>query len=860
MAVSTRMTPAAKIGLIVILAVYGFITFNDPSRYRLLDNVDLAIHEAGHIFFAPFGEFIGYLGGTLLQLIVPLTFFGYFLYHRNRYAAAVLLWWVGQNLWNISVYIRDARSLELPLVGGGEHDWAYLLGELGLLHRDQSIGQTVFLIGVLLYAISIVWGFMTTRSQPANGRNGLAATLLLFTLLSGIAACDSSERSSGPRDLDSLLWYQMAHAEDIRAETPEQLSPLFEGLRSSEPVVRQIAVRALGRLERPSLVESIVRMLMDSVAAVRAEAANALGQAVYRGDAEVALAPLLARFPEESDPFVRGVVAQTLGRLRLERADGLRLVEETLIGSADGAESGMLIGVARGLESLVRQRGQGIEVSSGLTETLQMLAEYGTQGGSKGEVTDAAVIRRLATAALVRSGGADFLPEAALADPDAEVRRMAVGAVTTIDSPEERARVIGQYLLDQAAIVRYAALQAYGRHVLPDDGCDLLLGATHDSDPNIGLLALDLLGRSCAGEEAVRTALMVLADSLPDHGAWHRSAHALVSLAKVAPVPTELLLAQFVGHDSWWVRMYAARAAGVAGSLVYLKRLASDNSDNVRQAAITAISDIVGHEADSIYIAQLIRPDYQLVMTAARLLEGSSDSRSAVPALLGALALITAEQRETSRDARRAVLLRLEELGGSGQADGIRTYLSDFDPVIANETARILTEWTGVQHIAEPSAPPATPVPSFGEINELAKARPVLEMLGGGRIELRLLAFEAPTNAARFARLARAGHFDGLTFHRVVPGFVIQGGSPGANEFVGDGPFTRDELIPGSHLRGTVGVSTRGRDTGDGQIFVNLVDNPRLDHNYTIFAEVVSGMEVIDQMVEAATIRRVRWR
>jgi len=133
-------------------------------------------------------------------------------------------------------------------------------------------------------------------------------------------------------------------------------------------------------------------------------------------------------------------------------------------------------------------------------------------------------------------------------------------------------------------------------------------------------------------------------------------------------------------------------------------------------------------------------------------------------------------------------------------------------------------------------------------------------MLGGGRIELRLRAFEAPTNAARFARLARAGYFDGLTFHRIVPGFVIQGGSPGANEFVGDGPFTRDELTVGSHLRGTVGVSTRGRDTGDGQIFVNLVDNPRLDHNYTIFAEVVTGMDVIDQMVEGATIRRVRWR
>jgi cyclophilin family peptidyl-prolyl cis-trans isomerase/HEAT repeat protein len=854
------MTPAAKIGLIVILAVYGFITFSDPSRYRLLDNVDLAIHEAGHIFFAPFGEFVGYLGGTLLQLIVPLTFFGYFLYHRNRYAAAVLLWWVGQNLWNISVYIKDARSLELPLVGGGEHDWAYLLGELGLLHRDQAIGQTVFLLGVLLYLISIVWGFMTARSESSNSRTGMDAALLLLALLPWMAACEARERSSVPRDLDSLLWHQMAVAEDMRAATAEQLAPLFTGIRSSDPVVRQIAVRGLGRLERPDLVESIAGMLSDSIAAVRAEAANALGQAVFRDEATTVLQPLLDRLAEETDPEVRGVLAQTLGRLRLGQIEDAGMVMQTLVSAAEGAEPAVLVGVARGLESLVRQRAQGTDLSSQLITVLRTLAAYGRQLDPAESAAAATRIRRLATSALVRSGAADFLPEAALADPDPEVRRLALGAVTAIGSPVDRSRVIGQYLLDSAAIVRYAALQTYGRHFSPADGCELLLGASHDTDPNTGLLALDLLGRLCEGDEAVRATLLGLADSLSDRDPWHRPAHALVSLARVAPIPTELLLPQFIDHDSWWARMYAARAAGVVGSRVYLERLASDENDNVRQAAITGMFELVGHEADSVYIAQLVRSDYQLVMTAAQLLEGSGSSRRAVPALLGALALITAEQRETSRDARRAILLRLEELGGGAQASELRPYLADFDPVIAEETARVLSGWTGTQHVAEPSAPPATRFPSFSEISELVEARPVLEMMGGGRIELRLLAFEAPTNAARFARLARAGYYDGLTFHRVVPGFVIQGGSPGANEFMGDGPFTRDELIVGSHLRGTVGVSTRGRDTGDGQIFVNLVDNPRLDHNYTIFAEVVAGMDVIERIVEGATIRRIWWR
>jgi cyclophilin family peptidyl-prolyl cis-trans isomerase len=129
-------------------------------------------------------------------------------------------------------------------------------------------------------------------------------------------------------------------------------------------------------------------------------------------------------------------------------------------------------------------------------------------------------------------------------------------------------------------------------------------------------------------------------------------------------------------------------------------------------------------------------------------------------------------------------------------------------------------------------------------------------MADGGRVELELFPFDAPTNSWRFARLARAGYFDGLTFHRVVPFFVVQGGSPLANEYVGDGPFSRDE-VGLENSRGTVGVSTRGRDTGDGQLFNNTLDNVRLDHDYTVFARVVSGMEVVDRMQEGARIRRV---
>ena len=76
----------------------------------------------------------------------------------------IALWWVAQSLWNVSVYVKDARAQELPLVGGGEHDWAYLLGELDLLPHDQAIGHAVWLAGVVVYLIAIAIGLNASLS------------------------------------------------------------------------------------------------------------------------------------------------------------------------------------------------------------------------------------------------------------------------------------------------------------------------------------------------------------------------------------------------------------------------------------------------------------------------------------------------------------------------------------------------------------------------------------------------------------------------------------------------------------------------------------------------------------------------
>jgi len=159
------MTRRFRLALTLILAFYGLRCLMAPANGGLLDAVDLPIHETGHLVFGPFGEFIGFAGGTIGQLLMPIAFVVYFSRQRDRHASSVALWWVAQNCWNISVYAADARAQVLPLVGGGEHDWAYMLGRLGWLRHDLLISHIIWSIGVAIYVVAILVGLFTAGAM-----------------------------------------------------------------------------------------------------------------------------------------------------------------------------------------------------------------------------------------------------------------------------------------------------------------------------------------------------------------------------------------------------------------------------------------------------------------------------------------------------------------------------------------------------------------------------------------------------------------------------------------------------------------------------------------------------------------------
>jgi len=144
-----------------VLLVYGVYGLRHQGEGTLLDGVDLAIHETGHLLFGPFGEFIGFAGGTLFQLLMPAVFLVSFLRRGDQYGASVALWWIGQNCGHIAPYVADARAQELPLVGGGEHDWAYLLGRTGLLAHDVGIARGITSVGYVLVVAASGWGLLS---------------------------------------------------------------------------------------------------------------------------------------------------------------------------------------------------------------------------------------------------------------------------------------------------------------------------------------------------------------------------------------------------------------------------------------------------------------------------------------------------------------------------------------------------------------------------------------------------------------------------------------------------------------------------------------------------------------------------
>jgi cyclophilin family peptidyl-prolyl cis-trans isomerase/HEAT repeat protein len=683
----------------------------------------------------------------------------------------------------------------------------------------------------------------------------LAATLLgLF-----VSGCVPD---TGRESRLEAAYLRLLAAEDARAAGPADMPLLLEGISSSDVSLRRFAVRALGRLEDPTLAAHLAPLLDDPSMLVREAAAHAIAQAFHTSEGGEALRILSSRIREEAAPEVRGTLAHSIGRLRLtpaERREAERHLVELSHDQGRDASTTTLVGVTLGFEALVRGAG-GDGLGAEAAGRLQELTTYGIEGEDDPftvrirtlSVSALAQARRMSRALIIQ----------ALTERAPSVRAMGARHIDAVP-PSQRAGLIRTALADSFPQTPLEGLRHLAQLPRDERYCGYLLAAAAPAVlPGIRVVALDALSQPCP-DVGPQTALLRQTSAgleSAEPGIWQPSAHALLSLTRISPDDATSALPAFVGHANPFVRAYAARAARALGNRSVLQTLAEDPVPNVRTAALSGLFALDGHAIDDLLVAQFDHDDPQLLMTAARLLEGASSPDPAADAALTAFERISLAERETWRDARRALVARIAELGASDLSERMIPFLSDYDPVVADDVAAALEGWNGRPYAALPQRLERSPLPTVRQLQEMTGSSVLLHMQTGGTIEIELHPYLATTNVFRFVRLVRAGDFDGLTFHRWEPNFVIQGGSPGANEYQGDGPFSRDEVGLLPHWRGTVGISTRGHDTGDGQIFVNLIDNVRLDHSYTIVGTVVSGMGIVDSVLEGGVIERAEFR
>jgi cyclophilin family peptidyl-prolyl cis-trans isomerase/HEAT repeat protein len=361
------------------------------------------------------------------------------------------------------------------------------------------------------------------------------------------------------------------------------------------------------------------------------------------------------------------------------------------------------------------------------------------------------------------------------------------------------------------------------------------------------------------GDSAAPVSVDAFVDFLGDRSPTVRLA-ALQGFAKRDDDSFLTVLSGLDPDPEWSVRAGLATVLATKDperSLPRLTPMLADADARVIPAVLTALTKLKAPGIEKILIERLGSEDVGIRAAAATNLGDLKAER-------GADALVAAYKRGQADlvvDTRAAAIEALSKYGAAAALPTLRAALTDKDWAVRLKAAELLKT-------LDPTIETATavrPAPALRAVNYAnpALTNPVFSPhvyieTEKGTIEIELDVLDAPLTSDNFMALARSGYFDGLTFHRVVPNFVIQGGDPRGDGEGGPGYTIRDELNQEPYLRGTVGMALAWRDTGGSQFFITHSPQPHLDARYTVFGRVVAGMDVVDAITQWDVMKRVR--
>jgi cyclophilin family peptidyl-prolyl cis-trans isomerase/HEAT repeat protein len=599
-----------------------------------------------------------------------------------------------------------------------------------------------------------------------------------------------------------------------------------------DAALRQDLAVALGRIPNRAGRPILEGLLIDESPAVRRAATFSLG---VLGDAEAQRALLLAE--RDADRETGTLAVEALGKLGAHVVD---VLEPLLPLPEEERWARLLPGLFRFKE-----------------ETIVSLAERGLAQTQKDPVLHAQ-----AAYALARNPFPQALPtlRKLLADGDPRVRAWAARALGIVGVEEDLAAL--RPLLDDPdpgpviqALRSARALVAAGKAKPLEDWTPRLRTFMDDPRPGVRMSAFEAAGvwaRPPLGE--------ALAARVDGGEPWEKGT-ALVALAAGKYPQAAARISTAAAAEDVGLRARAAEAAGVLGlpaEASVLTPLLADAAPRVRAAAVTAWL-AADAKAGDVARKALLDPDPEVRGSALDWLVEHPVAPFAE--LQAALPVVYHEGLEEMGLAElRALVARAkaEPLEQGAIIDLLQKAAAAGGPyVLCREAGESLAK-LGQTKIPAPAPATRQEADTYRLVLQRTRQPRTVEIrTERGTITVRLACREAPLTCLNFLQLAAQGFYDGLTFHRVVPDFVIQGGDPRGDGSGGPGYAIRDEINRLRYGRGAVGMALAGPDTGGSQFFIILSPQPHLDGGYTVFGQVVGGDDVLDQIRLGDRIEKV---
>jgi cyclophilin family peptidyl-prolyl cis-trans isomerase/HEAT repeat protein len=702
--------------------------------------------------------------------------------------------------------------------------------------------------------------------KRALGSLGLSFLLVAFiAALAGCATAGRPRTSPAAADLDERALLLLL----ADRQTYDEFS--VERALRGDAALREALAVALGRSPDRRGRAMLAGLLLDDVPAVRRAAAFGLGE-LEDPEAQAALLKAV----RDPDPEVGRLAVEALGKIGARVVD----VAEQLLPLPEGERW------ARLLPALFRFK----------EETTVQLAE-------KGLARPEPPLHAWAAFALAREPRPEglVLLRGLIADPDPQVRAWTARALGIAGAAEDLPRL--RPLLDDPlpgpvvrALGAARALVQAGKAQVSADWQPRLAALLTDPRPGVEQAALEAagtLGKAAAGETAGTSSgetggtssndsagtspstspnpvITALRGRLAAGEPWERGL-ALLALAGAGdPRASEDVTAAAAADDPA-MRARAAEAAAFLAPAVarpLLEKLSGDALPRVREAAYGAWLGLPWVAAESAALARRALADADPGVRATAL-DWLGDHPLIPTRDLGAAfdGLLQDGREEWGLAALKALAARAGApltAGAAGASE--KTEVLDFLAKVAASGPYVLRREAGVAlgklgqtvPALEPSATGKDLAAYRSILEQTARPRTVELRTSRGPIRIRLECPQAPLTCLNFLQLARQHYFDGLSFHRVVPDFVIQGGDPRGDGSGGPGYSIRDEINRLRYERGAVGMALAGADTGGSQFFITLTPQPHLDGGYTVFGTVVAGMEVADAIRVGDRIETVK--